>query len=355
MTQTLELTLARHLLNQGSSVCLRVSTYGLLSSWLVVIAVSLAPSMAVAGRYRGGQSLKTKQSGPTRSKTKLRDNGLKSRQGLQVKTRLRSLRRASTKFAPRVKHPNSNAALKSKVASNKRTTKTRRRVSKRSKKTANRKKASAHDRKTRKASKSAGRRSKLRASLTETVVNSATLGLLLTGARSMHRVLNLNRAFGTFIGIAAPIALALGSTYSLVRARNLEERSDASHGLLWAAQAGAQLAGRSFGNLAVGLGLTGGALQVSVGAYRVKDGWKSKNWSRVTSGSLDIAAGGAWALTAVNIGLPVSMGVFIGATLLKMVHENRAPLAKAAKKLRGTLSGWLGRRSELPRPIVTSL
>jgi len=188
----------------------------------------------------------------------------------------------------------------------------------------------------------------------KSLTNGGTLGLLAVGARQVHRLGSFHRATGEVLGVAAPVALAIGSFYRLTHAGSGEERVDAAHGLLWAAQGGADLgssAAQGWVTAGVATGVAGGGLQVGVGIYRLYTGWKARSLPRMISGALDLTAGSAWALSAVSVATPVTMGVFIGATAAKMVYENRAAIARGARSMGERMtrwfSGFLGRPPSL--------
>ena len=170
-------------------------------------------------------------------------------------------------------------------------------------------------------------------------VTTGTLGLLVSGAKAVRPMLPIGKALGSVLGVVAPAIMAVGSLSQYRNAKHSNERLDGIHGMLWATQAGAEWIGGAANHVAPGFGIAGGSLQIAVGLRRIRSGWKSGNRRDITSGVLDTVAGGAWILTAVNVALPVSMSVFIGSTLLKMAHENRAPIARASSAIRNLLQG----------------
>jgi len=197
----------------------------------------------------------------------------------------------------------------------------------------------------------AGDRTRKTWSAEKSLTNGGALGLLAVGARQVHRFGSFNRATGEILGVVAPVALAIGSVYGLSHAGSGEDRVDAVHGLLWAAQGGAEVGSSSVHGLAtagVVTGVAGGGLQVGVGIYRLYSGWKARSLPRIIGGALDVTAGSAWALSAVSVATPVTMGVFIGATAAKMLYENRAAIARGARRMGAGMTRWfagfLGRR-----------
>jgi hypothetical protein len=341
-----------------------------LVSWLLALLMVVAPGLASAG---GRVAARKSKARPTKLRTLGARNKARTRiakprahrsRGSKLSNRIR-MRSQARKQALKAQSASTLGAKMAAKAKAKAKTKLRQvRVAKRKQRMqriraarSKAKKAKPGNKKTtrkqaRRLARAGKRNKKAKASADDdgggglaesTLTNTGTLGLLATGARSIHRAANLNRSLSTVLGVAAPIALAVGSTYAMSRAKTIEDRSDAGHGLLWAAQGGADFAGKSFATLGVGLGVAGGGIQVGVGAYRIWTGIKARNWSRVVTGVLDTTAGTAWALTAVSYALPVTMSVFVGATVVKMLHENRHAIAGGARKLRDRVGSWAKR------------
>ena len=157
---------------------------------------------------------------------------------------------------------------------------------------------------------------------------TGTLGLLSAGVRAVRRGGEAQRAAsGATLGseqilaFLPPVLLAIGSAHALRSARSANERMEASHGLLWAAQASGELVGAS-GLLTGLLGTAGGSLQVLVGIRRLRAYIGERGRIDRVLGGLDVVAGSSWTATTLT-GSTLALGVFVVSSLVKMAVENR--------------------------------
>lgn len=166
----------------------------------------------------------------------------------------------------------------------------------------------------------------------------------LTTARALGREL---RPIGMVSGVAG-VALAASSAVELSRARTPVERAEAIHGIAWGLQSMSVLGkhvlqgARWIDPAAEVLGVSGGVLQTGVGLYRLGDGLRTKNRRHIVIGTLDSAAGVAWAVSSVSAN-PVALGAYVGLTAIRLAYTN-GPVLKAAggRALRAGRRGLVG-------------
>lgn len=195
----------------------------------------------------------------------------------------------------------------------------------------------------------------------KTVGSWSTASLLMASANEALAVgTRLGPLAGPLTGVGS-IGLGVYSIHGLLNAKSPQARLDAAHGVAWSLQGTAGLvrltgvAGLKTAGKVLGVG--GGLLQASLGAYRLVAGVRGRDKRRVIVGGLDLGAGLCWAATACSVGGPLALGGFIGLTSARLAYSYRKPLARALGRLLGrapaAADGAVVEPGETPRVIVT--
>jgi hypothetical protein len=178
-------------------------------------------------------------------------------------------------------------------------------------------------------------------------IASEAVGELSSGAMLVG---DLPAVFGLAgrVPIAGPVA-ALGAVAhgchavkKFSKAKDNETRVEAVHAGAWALQTASAVALFTTAKESLihkagsVLGVTGGLMQVAVGGYRIRTGWRrdehgKRDWRRITLGAFDVGAGSSWAASAAAIGYPYTLGAFMTLTLGKIGYSHKEWLATQTK------------------------
>lgn len=194
----------------------------------------------------------------------------------------------------------------------------------------------------------------------KTVGSWSTASLLMASANEALAVgTRLGPLAGPLTGVGS-IGLGVYSIHGLINAKSPEARLDAAHGVAWSLQGAAglvRLTGltglKTAGKV---LGVGGGLLQASLGAYRLVAGLRGHDKRRTIIGGLDLGAGLCWAATACSIGGPLALGGFIGLTSARLAYSYRKPLDRLVRRLLGLPprgDAKVVEPGETPKVIVT--
>lgn len=195
----------------------------------------------------------------------------------------------------------------------------------------------------------------------KTVGSWSTASLLMASANEALAVgTRLGPLAGPLTGVGS-IGLGVYSIHGLINAKSPQARLDAAHGVAWSLQGAAGLlrltgvAGLKTAGKVLGVG--GGLLQASLGAYRLVTGVRGRDKRRMIIGGLDLGAGLCWAATACSVGGPLALGGFIGLTSARLAYNYRKPLGRALARLLGKApaagDAAVVEPGETPKVIVT--
>ena len=198
--------------------------------------------------------------------------------------------------------------------------------------------------------------------LARTQLQTLSTSGLLVG--SSGTIFNLYRAAGPlggpFIGIGS-LGLGYASIQNFRHAETAKKKAEALHGVAWSMQ-GMTTVGMAlqskFSWLAPAsraLGVTGGALQAGVGAWRLAQGIKGKVKERIILGSLDMGGGACWAASACAIATPWTLGGFVALTTARMAYEHRDFLYVAGTRIKKKVSRKVRRARRKARVKVGRL
>jgi len=161
------------------------------------------------------------------------------------------------------------------------------------------------------------------------VSGAGAIGMTALGVNILKEGLKEKDTWKTIEGTTALLAGTSGAAVTIEN--TLKAHSFASPALKSAAGV-AEKAG-------AGLGVAFGVADMVLGGRELVEGIKEKNRDGIVDGSLEMGIGGAYIMSSLGIGGPVTAGVLLGLFTSKLAYDYREELGNLGKKILNKIKG----------------